>query len=158
MQMNNEILEIINKNLPNLHAQQLGKILDKALADAAEVEKLKNKVVDLDTKLCKVEEENKRLVQYKKELDTLNSKKEELRIAQLTFEIEKKLLEQKVISEKEKTDLLNGTLNVIFKAPMIRETLSKTITQKSTSYDYQNRETTNEYQIPVFETKTTTEE
>lgn len=156
--MNDEILEIINKNLPNLHAQQLGKILDKAVSDAAEVERLKKLLISSDNKIGDLEEEIRRLERYKGELSSLDAEKEKLRIAQLTFDVEKKLLEQKVQCEKEKTDLLNSTLGVIFRSPIIVENITKNVVNESTSYDYQNRPMVNKFHTPVTETKTVSQQ
>lgn len=84
MSIDNEILEVINKNLPNLHAQQLGKILTKATEDANEVIRLNDLVSSLNKQIMTLKIENNSYESLKGELDTIERKKNALNLAQLS--------------------------------------------------------------------------
>lgn len=154
MSIDNEILEVINKNLPNLHAQQLGKILTKATEDANEVIRLNELVSSLNNRIITLKIENSNYESLKGELETIERKKNALNLAQLSFDISKQVNDLKVECEKEKTQLLKETFNMIFKAPSVKELVNRNVMTENTYYDGSNRACQSKYPMPVTETKT----
>lgn len=154
MSIDNEILEVINKNLPNLHAQQLGKILTKATEDANEVIRLNDLVSSLNKQIMTLKIENSSYESLKGELDTIERKKNALNLAQLSFDISKQVNDLKVECEKEKTQLLRDTFSMIFKSPSVKELVNRSVLTENTYYDSSNRACQSKYPQPVTETKT----
>ncbi len=117
MDTKEQISKIIERDLP----KQVGETLQKRLARADELERLyetsSKKVTQLEKRVAEISEENNELASLKSEKAAIKTDRENLTWSQLNFKVEKQLLDQKVTSSNEKTDLLNNLVGLMMRNP-----------------------------------------
>ena len=135
MDTKEQISKIIERDLP----KQVGETLQKRLKRADELEKLyetsSKKVIQLEKRVAEVNEENNVLAYLKSEKEAIKNDRETLTWQQLNFKVEKTLLDQKVTSSNEKTDILNNLVGLLVKNP---QAVTSMFTSHSSISHYRN--------------------
>ena len=147
--MEQEIKDIIAKNLPQHVGDVLRERLSKADNDAFRIERLEDFVVQKDVTINELTAEIRKLTSM---LDTQTDLKErERKVQERENQFELEIMKLKLESAEKKTDLMSGLVNTVFRSPVYRKHIEN---MTLSSYDNMGRmNTTGAVPTNIIETQ-----
>lgn len=132
--MEQEIKDIIAKNLPQHVGEVIRERLNKADEDAAQVDKLYKTLAQKEEALSDLSIENAKLVSMLDRQVDIEERERKVREREINFELE--ITKLKLDAAEKKTDMMSGIINTVFRSPVYRKHIDN---MSLSSYDSMGR-------------------
>ena len=132
--MEQEIKDIIAKNLPQHVGEVIRERLNKADEDAAQVDKLYKTLAQKEGTLSDLSIENAKLVSMLDRQVDIEERERKVREREINFELE--ITKLKLDAAEKKTDMMSGIINTVFRSPVYRKHIDN---MSLSSYDSMGR-------------------